>query len=84
MQHDIRSGWPVGDASADLVIAMLVLEHIEQLQPVFTEAGRALRAGGELLVCELHPMRQVCGRQAEFTSPETCEVEHSPAFLHDI
>jgi ubiquinone/menaquinone biosynthesis C-methylase UbiE len=52
MQHDIRSAWPVGDASADLVIAMLVLEHIEQIQPVFTEAGRALRTGGELLICE--------------------------------
>jgi ubiquinone/menaquinone biosynthesis C-methylase UbiE len=84
MQHDIRSAWPVGDASADLVIAMLVLEHIEQIQPVFTEASRALRAAGELLICELHPMRQVCGRKAEFTNPETGEVERIPAFLHDI
>jgi ubiquinone/menaquinone biosynthesis C-methylase UbiE len=84
MQHDIRSAWPVGDASADLVIAMLVLEHIEQIQPVFTEASRALRAGGELLICELHPDRQVCGRQAEFTNPETGEHEPIPAFLHDI
>jgi ubiquinone/menaquinone biosynthesis C-methylase UbiE len=63
---------------------MLVLEHVEQIQPVFTEASRALRAGGELLICELHPGRQVCGRQAEFTSPETGEVERIPAFLHDI
>ena len=84
MQHDIRSAWPVGDASADLVVAMLVLEHIEQVEPVFTEAGRVLRSGGELLICELHPMRQVCGRQAEFTSPETGEVERIAAFLHDI
>jgi 2-polyprenyl-3-methyl-5-hydroxy-6-metoxy-1,4-benzoquinol methylase len=45
MQHDIRSAWPVGDASADLVIAMLVLEHIEQIQPVFTKlAARCVQA----------------------------------------
>jgi ubiquinone/menaquinone biosynthesis C-methylase UbiE len=84
VQHDIRSAWPLADASADLVIAMLVLEHIEQIEPIFTEAARALRAGGELLICELHPMRQMCGGQAEFTSPETGEPERIPAFLHDI
>jgi ubiquinone/menaquinone biosynthesis C-methylase UbiE len=84
VQHDIRSAWPLADASADLVIAMLVLEHIEQIEPIFAEADRVLRAAGELLVCELHPMRQMCGGQAEFTSPETGERERIPAFLHDI
>lgn len=83
-QHDIRAAWPVEDASADLVIAMLVMEHIEHLDPIFAESARSLRRGGELFACELHPMRQMLGRQAEFTNPETGEGERVPAFLHDV
>ena len=84
IQHDIKYTWPVADASADLVIAMLVLEHIEHVEPIFGEAARALRPGGELFVCELHPMRQMYGRQAEFTDRETGACERITAFLHDV
>jgi len=84
IQHDIRNRWPMADASADLVIAMLVLEHIEQVEPIFDEASRALRSGGELFVCELHPVRQMYGKQARFTNRDTGECERITAFLHDI
>ncbi|MGA9770759.1 MAG: methyltransferase domain-containing protein [Blastocatellia bacterium] len=83
-QQDIRSAWPMADDSTDLVIAMLVLEHIEQVEPIIAEAARTLGSGGDLFLCELHPMRQMTGRQAEFTSPETGERELIPAFLHDV
>lgn len=84
VQHDIRLAWPLADASADLVVAMLVLEHIEHVELIFDEAARTLRIGGELFLCELHPMRQMSGRQAEFTDTETRERVRVPAFLHDI
>ena len=84
VRHDIRAGWPQAAAAADLVIAMLVLEHIEQVGPVFSEAARVLRSGGELFVCELHPTRQMYGRQAEFIDSETGECERIAAFLHDV
>jgi len=84
VQHDIRSAWPVEDDSCEVVIAMLVLEHIEFLDPIFAEASRVLRSGGELFFCELHPTRQMSGRQAEFVSGETGEAERITAFLHDI
>lgn len=84
VQQDIRSAWPMADASIDFVIAMLVLEHIEHVEPIFAEAVRALNRGGGLFVCELHPMRQMSGRQAEFTSSETGECERITAFLHDV
>ena len=84
LQHDIRSPWPSADGSADVVIAMLVLEHVERLQPIFGEAARVLRWDGDLFVCELHPMRQILGRQAEFTNPRTGERERVAAFLHDV
>jgi RimJ/RimL family protein N-acetyltransferase/ubiquinone/menaquinone biosynthesis C-methylase UbiE len=84
IQRDIRDGWPLEDASTDLVIAMLVLEHIEQVEPVFAHAARVLRSGGECFVCELHPMRQMQGRQAVFNNSETGERESIQAFLHDV
>jgi ubiquinone/menaquinone biosynthesis C-methylase UbiE len=84
LQHDIRSAWPSADEAADVVIAMLVLEHVERLHPIFSEAARVLRWAGDLFVCELHPMRQMLGRQAEFTNPRTGERERVAAFLHDV
>jgi malonyl-CoA O-methyltransferase len=82
IQHDVRTPWPVANASADLLIAMLVLEHVEHLEPFFAEAARTLRSGGELFLCELHPNRQLMGKQAQFTSAKTGEHHRVPAFLH--
>ncbi|MDQ2920697.1 MAG: class I SAM-dependent methyltransferase [Acidobacteriota bacterium] len=84
VQHDVRTRWPIADASADLVIAMLILEHVEMLEPFFAETARALRPGGELFICELHPMRQLLGGQAQFTNAKTGEHHRVPAFLHDV
>jgi ubiquinone/menaquinone biosynthesis C-methylase UbiE len=84
IQHDVRATWPLAEASAEVVIVMLVLEHVEHLQPVFAEAARTLSQGGELFVCELHPMRQLLGGQAQFTSTQTGEHQLVPAFLHNI
>lgn len=84
VQHDVRSSWPVADASADLVIAMLILEHVEMLEPFFSEAARVLKPHGELFICELHPMRQLLGGQAQFNNTKTGEHHRVPAFLHDV
>lgn len=81
-RHDLTEPWPAADASFDLVVDSLVLEHIPDLGFVFREAARVLRPGGRMLVCELHPARQRAGRQAEFTAPGG-EVERVPAFLHE-
>lgn len=84
IQHDVQQRWPLANASADVVIAMLILEHVEHLEPFFAEAARILRDGGELFICELHPMRQHLGSQAQFTSNKTGEHTRVPAFLHDV
>lgn len=84
VQHDVRTPWPIEAASADLVIAMLILEHVETVEPVFAEATRALRPHGELFICELHPTRQILGGQAQFANTNTNELQRVPAFLHDV
>ncbi len=65
-EHDITTPWPAPDASADLVIGNLVLEHVAGMAPVFAEAARVLVPGGMLFICELHPDRQARGSQAQF------------------
>lgn len=83
LEHDVRTSWPVADASADVIITMLVLEHVEHLEAVFAEAARTLRTGGEMFICELHPARQLLGKQARFTNAKTGEQTLVTAFLHE-
>jgi SAM-dependent methyltransferase len=82
MRHDLRTPWPVADGGADVVVSMLVLEHIDALAPVFAEAARVLREGGTWFLCELHPDRQASGRQAEVVDPATGDRSVVQAFVH--
>ena len=84
VEHDVREPWPVPDASADVVIGNLVLEHVAALAPVYAEAARVLRPGGRLFLCELHPERQRRGGQAHFTDAATGATVHVPAHRHTV
>ncbi len=79
---DLTEPWPCETESADLVVGNLVLEHIENLSFIFSEAARCLSAGGKFFVCELHPFRQYQGMKARFhRANETKEVA---AFVHNV
>lgn len=82
--QDIRLGWNLADDSFDVAVCMLVLEHIENVDHVFGEVARVLRSGGEFFVCELHPFRQLQGRQAQFTDTGSGQTVFVPAYLHDV
>jgi len=84
MKHDVRDTWPVTSASADLVVANLILEHVHDLAPVFFEAARVLRPNGQFFFCELHPYRQLAGVQANFTDPDTGEKVQVTAHVHTV
>src|SRR5215471_3600755 len=47
VQCDLQHAWPLADASVDLVVCILVLEHIADLHMCFQEASSVLRPGGE-------------------------------------
>src|SRR5689334_271056 len=79
---DITQRWPVDDASIDLISCNLVLEHIADLSPVFSEAARVLIPGGQFFVSELHPVRQYLGVQAHFSRDQ--EITTIEAFIHDV
>jgi malonyl-CoA O-methyltransferase len=63
---------------------MLILEHVARLDTFFAEAARVLVGGGNLFLCELHPMRQLTGGQAQFSNSKTGERQRIAAFLHDV
>ena len=84
LRYDLQHAWPLADASIDLVVCLLVLEHIADLHRFFQEAARVLRPCGEGFVCELHPFRQLQGRQAQFTEAKSGQIVLIPAYLHDV
>jgi len=79
---DITKAWPCSNQSADLVVCNLVLEHVESLSFIFSEAFRCLVKGGKFLICELHPYRQYQGTKANFQGE--CGKVEIPAFVHNI
>lgn len=82
LKADLTQPWPCGDRAFDLIACNLVLEHIENLAFIFSEAFRILVEGGHFFICELHPFRQYLGGRATFKSDsETVEIG---AFIHNL
>lgn len=81
-ESDLRVVWPVKPGWANLITCSLVLEHIKDLDFIFSEAARALKRNGKFYICELHPGKQYSGSRARF---ETEEGSHTPeAYVHHI
>ncbi|MBN4072768.1 methyltransferase domain-containing protein [Crocinitomix catalasitica] len=77
---DLNSDWPVEDSLANLISCSLVLEHIENLKPIFTKAYTKLASGGEFYLCEYHPAKQYLGKGAKFQNEDqTIRLE---VFIH--
>ena len=79
---DLTARWPRADASADLIVGNLVLEHIADLDHIFAETARCLAPGGTLFISELHPFRQYLGTQANFAHGDAQVAV--PAFVHHL
>ena len=82
VRADLTKPWPVKTGSFALVACNLVLEHIEELEPIFYQASQSLTVGGRFFISELHPFRQYQGVQANFQrEQETITIE---AFVHHL
>jgi len=84
LAHDLRQPLPFEDATFDLVVSGLVLEHLADLDAFFAEARRVLRPGGAAVVSAMHPAMFLKGVQARFTDPESGEKVQPGSFAHSV
>jgi SAM-dependent methyltransferase len=85
VQADMNDSWHFAPPACDLVCFSLVLEHIENLENVFSKAADCLKNGGWLYLGELHPFKQYMGSKARFedaggTQVVTCFTHHISDF----
>ena len=82
IQTDITQSWSIENNSVDLVSCNLILEHIKNLEFIFSESNRCLKSGGRFFINELHPFRQYDGKKATFLkNEESIEID---AFIHNV
>lgn len=79
---DLTKTWPCENAAYDLITCNLVLEHIEDLSHIFSEAARTLQPDGKFFINELHPFKQYRGTKARYENGK--EVIEVDAFIHHI
>jgi ubiquinone/menaquinone biosynthesis C-methylase UbiE len=82
VQADIKEDWDFSSGNFDLITFSLVLEHVDELEPVIEKAFHHLRPGGLLYIGELHPFKQYEGVKARFdTEAGRTEVD---CFKHHV
>ena len=79
---DLAKCWPCEDVTYDLITCNLVLEHIEDLSHIFSEAARTLHPNGKFFINELHPFKQYKGTKAKFERGQ--DIIEVDAFVHHI
>ena len=70
VEHDLRAGLPFADASFDLALSCLVLEHLPDLAGMFAELRRVCAPGGRVIVADFHPEMFRRGLHARFRPGE--------------
>jgi ubiquinone/menaquinone biosynthesis C-methylase UbiE len=74
IEADILQPWLFRKELYDVVTFSLVLEHIQNLDPVIKETSAALSPGGYLYIGELHPFKQYMGSKARFETSEGLHI----------
>lgn len=69
VEADLAAPLPFADASFDLVLCCLALEHLRDLDPLFAEVRRVLVTGGAFVCSDMHPAMRLRGNQANFDDP---------------
>ncbi len=86
IQADITQPWEFIRDPVDLATFSLVLEHIEDLDAVFSKLSQVMAPKGYVYVGELHPFKQYLGTKARYETQEglqivTCYNHHVSEFF---
>ena len=82
VEADILQAWKFADTKFDLISFSLVLEHIEDLNKIFEQLKKVVKAEGYVYIGELHPFKQYSGTKARFETAEGLQVV--TCFTHHI
>lgn len=82
LEHDMTQPLAIADASVDVALFCLSLEHIADLAVPLTEAARIVRRGGRIAIVEIHPFLSLNGVAAHFDEGDT-EVR-MPTYAHQF
>jgi SAM-dependent methyltransferase len=75
VQADITQDWDFAkNKQYDLIGFSLVLEHIGNLEPIFSKVTDSLAVGGYLYIGELHPFKQYNGTKARFETENGTQI----------
>jgi SAM-dependent methyltransferase len=81
-QADINNKWTFGTNKFDLIVFSLVLEHIENLDPLFEQLSESIQKDGYVYIGELHPFKQYSGTKAKFETESGTQAVSS--YTHNI
>jgi malonyl-CoA O-methyltransferase len=84
VEHDLHLQLPFADATFDVAVSGLVLEHLVNLRAFFCEVRRVLRVGGRAVVSAMHPAMFLRSSQARFTDPNSGEVIAPGSVSHSV
>ncbi|WP_020406191.1 class I SAM-dependent methyltransferase [Hahella ganghwensis] len=82
-RHNLNEALPQASGSIGTVLISLVLEHIQDIDRVISEAARVLVPGGQLIIFEIHPFQRLNGRRAHYQD-ESGEDQFLPSYPHLI
>lgn len=79
---DLNQDWEVENAYADLITSSLTLEHIQDLNLIFSKASQKIKKDGIFFISELHPFKQYLGSKARYETEQG--TEELTVFTHHI
>jgi len=82
LQADLTRPWDIKDNYADLISCSLTLEHISDLNFIFSEGFKKLKPEGKFFICELHPFKQYTGSKAKFENENG--ITELEVFTHHV
>lgn len=83
VQADINKPWIFTENKKyDLAVFSLVLEHIENLDPIFKKLSEVINYNGIIYIGELHPFKQYSGTKARFETNDGLQIV--TCFNHNI
>lgn len=79
---NITRKWLFENNIYDLVTCNLILEHIDNLNFIFSEVSRVLKNNGKFFVSEFHPFQQYLGKKPRYNKEgKRIEID---SFVHNI